>query len=235
MRAFKADLNNSLAGTRVAARWPIGHIDTLQAASAERLRRYYVANYRPDNATLVVVGNVDVAAVERQIQERFADWKSAGQPDALALGTPKPTQPAVEYVAEGAPDALSLSWLLPPDNRPPTLAVERERLVAQLGPAVLNTQLAERALKPGSPFLGAGAGLNLAVFKVVAQAKLGIAAAPEQWRSALEAVVEELRQLLTLGVQAADLQRVLPQVRSSLQGTYSAPPAIAAKHSARSM
>lgn len=223
-RAIMAETNNMLAGTRVARRWPIGRTATIQAASAERLRRYYRANYRPDNATLVVVGNVDVDAVERQIRKRFADWRSAGRPDPLDMGSPSPAQPAVEFVAEGAPDGLSLGWLLPPDNRLPTLEVEREQLVAQLGLAVLNTRLAERTLKPGSPFVGAGARLEPSVFKVAGQAKLMVAAPPEQWRTALDAAVEELRLLLQQGVQPADLQRVLSLVRSNFESAVAQAP-----------
>lgn len=224
LRSLMADLNNSLAGTRVAQRWPIGKVASIQGATAGRLRRYYQANYRPGNATLIVVGNIDVAAVEQQIRERFADWQAAARPDALDLGVAKPAQPAAEFVAEGAPDSLSLSWLLPPDLREPTLAVERERLLAQLGLAVLNTRLADRTLKPGSPFVGAGAHLDRSVFGVAGMAKLGVAAPPEQWRGALDAATEELRQLLAQGVQTADLKRVLPLVRSSLQAQVAQAP-----------
>lgn len=218
MRAYEAEQALTLAGTRVAQRLPIGHIETIQAATAERLRRYYQANYRPDNATLVVVGNIDVDAVERQIRERFVDWKPAGRPDALDLGAPRPVQAAAEFVAEGAPDKLSLTWLLPPDNRPPTAEVEREQLLQQLASGVLNQRLADRALQPGSPFLGAFGMALPRVHKVTGQAQLTVVAPPEQWAAALDAVTTELRQLLAQGVQPADLQRLLPMMRSAFKG-----------------
>ncbi len=217
MRAYAAEQALTLAGTRVALRLPIGHIDTIQAATAERLRRYYRANYRPDNATLVVVGNIDVDAVERQIRERFADWKPAGQPDALDLGAPQATRAAAEFVAEGAPDKLSLTWLLPPDKRPPTRDVEREQLLQQLAAGVLNLRLADRTLKPGSPFLGAYGMALPRVYQVAGQAQLTVIAPPEQWAGALDAATTELRQLLAQGVQPADLQRLLPTMRSAFK------------------
>ncbi len=217
MRAYVAEQALTLAGTRVAQRLPIGHVETIQAATAARLKRYYQANYRPDNATLVVVGHIDVDAVERQIRERFADWKPAGQPDALDLGAPKPTQAAAEFVAEGAPDKLSLTWLLPPDKRLPTLDVEREQLLQQLAAGVLNQRLADRTLKPGSPFLGAYAMVLPRVYQVASQAQLTVVAPPEQWAAALDAATTELRQLLAQGVQPADLQRLLPTMRSAFK------------------
>ena len=216
-RAQKAELAQALAGTLVPQRWPIGRTESIQAATAEKLRRYYAENYRPDNATLIIVGNIDVDAVERQVRERFADWMSHGTAQPVALGVPAPTQQSVEFVADGAPDVLGLAWLLPPDNRPPTLAVERELVIAQLGLATLNVRLIDRTLKPGSPFVGAGAMLQSNVLRVAGQAKLMVSAPPEQWSAALDAVIAELRQLLAQGVQPADLQRVLPGVRSGLQ------------------
>jgi len=224
MRAFIAEQSLTLAGTRVAERLPIGRIDTVQAATADKLRRYYQANYRPDNATLVVVGNIDVDAVEKQIRERFADWKPAGKPDALNLGATKPTQPAAEFVADGAPDKLSLTWLRAPDLRPPTLDLDREGLVQQLAAGVLNLRLSDRTLKPGSPFLGAF-GMDLPrVYRVTGQAQLQVVAAPEKWAEALDAVTTELRQLQDQGVQPADMQRLLPMMRSGLQAMVAQAP-----------
>lgn len=216
-RAQKAEINHVLAGTRVPARWPIGEIDVIKGATAEKLRRYYAANYRPDNATLVVVGNVDVDAVERQLRETFADWQARGAVEAVRLGAPQPALQSAEFVAEGAPDVMTLTWLLPPDHREPTLAVEREHLVAQLGMAVLNVHLAEHTLKPGSPFVQAVALLQPKVFKVTGFAKLVVVAPEDKWSAALDASLTELRQLLLKGVQPADLQRVLPTVKSSLE------------------
>lgn len=224
MRAFIAEQSLTLAGTRVAERLPIGRIDTVQSATADKLRRYYQANYRPDNATLIVVGNIDVDAVEKQIRERFADWKPAGKPDALDLGGAKPSVAAAEFIADGAPDKLSLTWLTPPDMRPPTLAVGRDVLVQQLAAGVLNLRLADRGLKAGSPFLGAF-GMRLPrVHNVTGQAQLNVMAPPEKWAEALDGALTELRQLQAQGVQPADLQRLLPLIRSSMQAMVAQAP-----------
>jgi len=224
LRAAEAELDLTLAATLVPRRWPIGQVATIQGANAERLRRFYEANYRPDNATLVVVGNIDVDAVERQIRERFADWKAGPGSTAPVLGTPKPGHAAAEFIADGAPDQLALTWLLPPDNRAPTLEVDRQQTLQQLGSLILNIRLADRTLQPGSPFLGAAGSVQPSVFKVAGEAKLMVTAPPEQWRPALDAVVENLRQLLAQGVQPSDLQRALPLMRSFMQATVAQAP-----------
>jgi len=223
-RAAIAQMQQQLAGTRVVERLPIGRIETVQAATAERLRRYYTANYRPDNVTLIVVGNIDVDAVERQIRARFADWRNDTPPDVPDLGVARPTQPVVEYIAPDAPNALTLAWLQPVDVRPHTPAVSREFLVQGLAVSALNQRLADRAQRPGSPLLGATAGVQASVYGVAGLAQLAVRAQPGRWPEALDAVVVELRQVLVDGVTQDDLLRLLPGVRSQMQARLAQEP-----------
>ncbi|HEY0956123.1 MAG TPA: insulinase family protein [Roseateles sp.] len=217
LRASIAKLQLMLAGTRVTQRLPIGQIETIQAATAERLRRYYQAYYRPDNAALIIVGNIDVDAVERQIRDRFADWQPAGQPDAPDLSKPSRMQPTGEFIAAGAPDALSLTWLRPVEDVALSTAALRDRLVQQMAVRVLNQRLGERGLKAGSGYRSARADVERSVYGVTGAASIEVAVPPERWAAALDAAVEELRQLLDQGVQAADQQRALTFMRSMLQ------------------
>jgi zinc protease len=224
LRALIAERALVMPGTRMAQRLPIGRVDTIQAATSERLRRYYAANYRPDNATIIIVGNIDVDAVEQQLRERFAGWTSDATPDVIALGEPRPTQPAAEFVADGAPDQLALSWLQPPDNRPPTAAVMRERLVRQLASGAINLRLSDRALQAGSPFLSARSSLQVSVSKATGQARLAVMATPERWQDALDGAVAELRQLLEQGITSAEAQRLVQQTISQLRAAVAQAP-----------
>jgi len=218
---IKADLGNALAGTRAVARWPIGRVDTIKAATPQRIRRFYEANYRPDNATLVIVGHIDPAKVEAEIKARFADWKPAHPgpigDDALVLGAPAPANPAAEFIGTGAPDHLTLDWVRAADSRAETEAVDREQLLQLLGLTVLNDRLADRAGKPGAPYVGGQAGLEPSLAGVASLTELAIAAAPEKWREALAAITQEQRHLLQNGVTPEDLHRAITQLRTAFQ------------------
>ncbi|MFG6463816.1 M16 family metallopeptidase [Roseateles sp. DXS20W] len=223
-RAGVAQLQQQLEGARVVQRLPIGRIETVRAATAERLRRYYTANYRPDNATLIVVGNIDVDAVERQIRDRFGDWRNNASPDTVDLGVARPTRPVVELVTPDGPSALALTWLRPVDVRPHTPAVSREFLVQGLAVGALNQRLRDRAQQPGSPLLGATASVQASVYGAAGLAQLTMQAQPGRWADALDAAVAELRQLLVHGVTEADMQRLLPGVRSQMQARLAQEP-----------
>lgn len=216
-RSIKANFDNALHGTRAVERWPIGTIASIKAATPERLRTYYEANYRPDNATIIVVGNVDPKAVEQEIKARFSDWKPAGKPVMVAEGTPEPKQKAAEYVADGVRDQLSLEWVQPDDDRAETAAVDREILLRMVALTALNNRLSDAASKPGAPFVGAGAGSVPDLFGSAALTIIQITASPGKWQSALDAVTEEQRRLLADGISPDELKRAVAVVRTQLQ------------------
>ncbi len=65
-------------------RWiPIGSIAHLQAATVEDAQRFYKTFYSPNNATLVVSGDVSSKEVQEKIQKYFADIPRNG-------GVPRP-------------------------------------------------------------------------------------------------------------------------------------------------
>jgi zinc protease len=55
----------------------IGTTATLEAFTAEQLRAFHAASYRPDNATLLVVGDVTPAAVLPLLESAFGSWRAA--------------------------------------------------------------------------------------------------------------------------------------------------------------
>lgn len=216
-RMAKANLGNAMAGTRAIKRWPIGLTETIKAATPERLRAYYEANYRPDNATLIVVGNIDPAKIEAEIKARFADWKASGTLQDVARGTPEPSAKVTEFVAEGAPDALALSWVGPVDRRADTEARDREQITRYVALTVLNARIAERAAKPGSPYVAGQAIVLSDLMDSASITQIGIAAAPEKWAQALDAIIEEQRQAVSAPIGQEELERAKAQVLAQSQ------------------
>ena len=214
---MKANLSTSSTGRGSITRWPIGKVETIKAANTDRLRRFYKANYRPENATIIIVGNIDPAAVEQKIRAKFSDWKAGGTPDPIDLGTPTGKKLVGEYVAAGAPDQLGLNWVSPDDRRAETEAVDREKLIKQLALTVLNQRLADRASKPGSPYVGAQAMNIPSLLHSGGLTQLGLAASPDKWQQALDAVSSEQRMLLRDGVQPGELQRAITSLRTQFQ------------------
>ena len=216
-RMGQATLRQALAGTRAAERFPIGTTAVLKTASADRIRRLYEANFRPENATLVIVGNVDPVAIEREIQTRFGDWKGIGKPDVLMSGPAAATAWVAEFVAPGAPDVVSLNWTPPIDRSPDTTLAERGKILRLIATTIVNARIADLAARPGSPILGGGLSPLSELFGVAALSNLSFAAPRAKWREALDAVTQEQRDLVQNGPGAQELARAVAVLRTALQ------------------
>src|SRR3546814_2971186 len=71
-------LDFQMRGMTVADRIPVGTEEVIRTAPAARIRDLYDRYYRPERATLVMVGDFDPAAVEAKIRARFSGWQGRG-------------------------------------------------------------------------------------------------------------------------------------------------------------
>jgi zinc protease len=101
--------------------------DSLNALTLDDVRAYQQNYLRPDLTTLVVVGDVDPAAVERAVSARFGDWTATGprpDPHLPQIPLPRPQRRTVLTATEdvtvelGAPALARTS----PDFDPLVLA-----------------------------------------------------------------------------------------------------------------
>ena len=65
-----------LKDSRYAERLPIGDPQIIEQASPETIRRFYQDWYRPELMAIVVVGDIDPQAMERQIIDTFKDLRN---------------------------------------------------------------------------------------------------------------------------------------------------------------
>jgi zinc protease len=62
-----------------------GDEKSVQAISRDDLAKFYESYYRPNNATLIVVGDVTLESIKPKLEAAFDDWKSGGvTPTTLA-------------------------------------------------------------------------------------------------------------------------------------------------------
>jgi zinc protease len=182
----------------------MGEVDVISQVGPEPLRAFYHAYYRPERATIIVVGDIDPAAIEAQIRTRFADWKGVGP----AGDDPPPAVPrqgserASVFVQPGAPSSLRLAWIIPKDATLDAQAAQRRRLMADLALRVLNRRLSGEA----GAYLVAGAARQSHP-PIGDVTLLSVDFPPGQWRAALSAVEQARRRLLIYGVEQGETDR----------------------------
>jgi zinc protease len=80
-----------------------GSAESVKTISREDMLHFWQQNYFPDDAALVVTGNIKLATLRPLLEKQFAGWK-AGRPAAAAMGSPKTTDAKMILVDRpGAP------------------------------------------------------------------------------------------------------------------------------------
>ena len=207
-----------LPGQRVPQRPPIGKIDIISNAPVDLVRDFYRTYYRPERATLVVVGDVDAAAIEADIRNRFGNWTAAAPaPADTGLGTlEKHGERVGTVVVPGGATRVQIAWTRPYDASPDTVAKRRAQLVEDIGLAVLNRRLSILAQQPNPPFVSAQAGAQ-DLLKSAHVAMVAADSDPTKWRAALAALDQEQRRLAQFGAGQSEIDREIAESRSTLQ------------------
>lgn len=206
--AMKAQLDLMAHGQRITQRFPIGKVDVIENAPASLLREFYRANYRPDRATVVVVGDFDPAVVEAKIKAGFSDWKPVGpetaEPD---LGQVEKRGLTVSVVPlPGGQTLTYIAWARPYDDSPDTIAKRRREIVENLALAVLNRRLSRLAVGAHPPFISADSAFeNLLHSEKIAV--IDASSSPDDWKPALSTIEQEVRRLVKFGVSKAEIDQ----------------------------
>ena len=65
------------ANSRHLERFPIGTLESIEAAKPKALQDFYQQHYHPANATLIVTGNIDLDEVVKTVARKFHSWPSS--------------------------------------------------------------------------------------------------------------------------------------------------------------
>ena len=92
----------------------IGWLSDLQTMSRDDLYQYYRRNYIPNNATLVVVGDVDTADVLRRVESQFGGIPPGASPRRVKVVEPEQLgERRIDIAREGTTAYLKLAYHAP--------------------------------------------------------------------------------------------------------------------------
>ena len=202
-----------------ASRLPIGTTEVLTGAPASRLKALYQRYYRPENTTLVVVGDIDVAAMQKEIAQRFGDWKGVG-----AAGTPldfgsvdldRPTE-VETFVDSDVPYTASINSFRPWENPADTTAERTKGLLDSLAIGAFNRRIERIASSPDSVIVGGGMGQS-----DLRDAALGttvaLTAKDGEWAPALTIAEQEVRRAEQFGFTQPELDVQLANMETNFK------------------
>jgi zinc protease len=219
LRRIMKNLEFHMPHARLVTRLPIGTEEVLKTATAAELSDLYRRYYRPENATVVIVGDVDPKQVEAKLRAKFTDWAGKGE------AGPEPDKGRVDFTRAAdfgsfTDPAIETSAMLtverPWEDPADTLAQRRRITVRQIGLALLSRRLDKIANTEGSKLID-GAAQEAPGRDLAWSATVSAVAKDGEWRSALQTIEQELRRAVRHGFNRSELKVQLADIEGSLE------------------
>ncbi|WP_309670688.1 insulinase family protein [Gemmatimonas sp.] len=208
-------------GSRYAERLPIGKPEILEKANPAPLKRFWRDWYRPDLMAVVAVGDADPKQLESLIRSTFggiAPRKGARPRLIAAVPTHDSTLISIATDKELSGSSVGVLWKSK-GRTTRTVGDLRRDLLERLYDQMLNQRFGELALKPETPFVGAGAGGGSFVrsseyYSLDARAKEG------QLLESLQALLTEAERVRRHGFLATELERAKTNTLRGYERAY---------------
>jgi len=212
-------LGFDLPKTPYPNRIPIGTEEVIKTASPDTVRALYRRYYRPENATLVFVGDADPAQIETKIKNAFGDWKDVGPAgDPLPRGTVDLSRKADfhTFVDPAVPTTVDVTTMRAWEKPVDTIAYRQEKILEALAAGIVNRRLARLSNAAGSPLL-AGAMIVQDQKDAAKITSLKLAAKDGAWKDAVSTAEQEIRRALQYGVTAGELKTEMAATETALR------------------
>ena len=197
---------------------PIGTVASTRAARADQLAAWHRAWVRPNNAVLVVVGDVRPAELMPELERRFGAWKPAALPKRRSLAPAAHKAPRAVTVVDRPGAAQSQLWV----GELGLGAASADLYAAQLAASVLGGGFKSRL----NANLRSGKGYTygaFSAFDVRREPGLFVAIAPvvaDKTPEALHELLGEIDRLREGGVEASELADAKSGLIQSLPGEF---------------
>lgn len=196
--------NNS----RYSNRLPIGTEDVLKNFSHATLQQFYKDWYRPNMQALIVVGDIDVNAMEAMIKAKFSDLKNPAKPRPRTNYTiPLINKNQFMVVTDNEfPVTVAQILIKHPESKLITKTDYRNSIVRSLFNQMVAARFGELSKQANPPFLQAGANIGgflagLDVYNAFVVAK------PGELERGFKAVLTETERLKRFGFTQTELDR----------------------------
>ncbi len=154
----------------------IGSMADLDAASLQTVKNWFTANYGPNNAVLVLAGDVDVATARPLVEKYFGAIKAG--PKSVKRPAPVPTlaAPKAETIKDRvAAVMVSRNWAIPGGNAPDAAALDvAATVLGGLASSRLDNILVKQEKLAVNVSAYAGGGAEVSNFGIRAIVKPGI-------------------------------------------------------------
>lgn len=223
-RMMKRFMPKMMYQSHYADRLPIGQKEILENFKHDKLVKFYKDWYRPDLMAVIVVGDIDVAAMEKKIQDHFAGYqnpKNERPRKIYDVPNHKETFVAVESDKEASSSRVQLVYK---DYTEPktvkTIGDFKHYMAKGLFSIMLNNRLQELTNSPTPPFTF-GYTYHGGTWARTKEAYQSFAMTQESKQlEALKVLVEESQRVKKYGFTQGELDRAKSEMVAQMESMY---------------
>ena len=209
--------NNS----RYSNRLPIGTEDVLKNSTPETIRQFYKDWYRPNLQALIVVGDIDVNAMEQMIKSKFSDLKNPANPRQRTNYT-IPLINKNQFIAvtdKEFPVSVAQIMIKHPESKLITKTDYRNSIIRSLFNQMLGTRFSELSKQADPPFLQAGANISGFLAGLDTYSAF-VVAKPGEMERGFKAVLTETERVKRFGFTQTELDRAKQSYLINMESSF---------------
>jgi zinc protease len=222
-RMNKVILPKLLAGSIYGDRLPIGKEDILKNFKYDVIKRFYRDWYRPNLMAVVVVGDIDVAEMEKMVKSHFEKLKNPSKPrprNSIPIPPRKVTEAIVVTDKEATNTVLQIYYSTKESKEEVTVGDYRKSIVKNIFQSMLDQRMQELTQSANPPFVFGGSDLSgflrghetFSSFALIS--KGGV-------EPAVNAIVQENERARKFGFTASELDRTKKNLLKGMERAYS--------------
>jgi zinc protease len=227
MRIYDQLLPVIFEGSRYGDRLPIGKMEVVDNFPYQTIRDYYAKWYRPDLQAIIVVGDVDVDAIEAKVKSLFGDIPAPVNPaERIYYTVPDNDAPIVAFAKDKELPYVQTMVMYKHDPLPReyrnTAAYYVQSYMGTMVSNMLNARLEELTQQAEPPFMAAGV-YDQQILGVTAtkEALTGVAVTDvEGIDNGLRALLTEIRRVKQHGFTASEYERAKADFLTGIETTY---------------
>lgn len=213
-------------GSRFAQRLPIGLDEILATAKREEFVDYYRTWYRPENVTVVLVGDAPVEGIKPLIEKWFGEYKAEAPARKEMRSEFKPfTKDRAIVVTDPEMAFCDVDMLNIRPGRAPTTSVEQWRmeLVEYIGSWIINRRYEERVNKGQASYRHAEATVQN-FFNDGMLVNASASGEPGDWGKMLDEMVVEVHRVRDFGFTERELTLARKEILSEAENDVKTEP-----------
>ncbi len=205
-------------GSRYPDRLPIGDTSILKNASQDVLKRFYKDWYRPDLMAVILVGDFDLQAMEKEVIKRFSDIEAVKSPRKKEIyPIPPHKETLVSIVTDKeAPYTQVFIFEKHPGKDNNSIIGYRDLLKQQIINSILNERFKEILQQPAPPFFAAMTNYDSQLRNLDAFTSFAVGTS-DKTEAMIKSLYEESYRASKFGFTSSEYNRAIAELQNNYE------------------